>query len=128
MDRDRDERLELLGRAAVRSLGAGEAEWRELVAEEEKQLLFSSFFSSADLPLLLLYRGPDRGLTAGLSFPPGCSSKLLCVCRTGSEPITMETARSAMCIQEVMGDDPLSFLSAITEQVTDANANANGAS
>ncbi|CAK6981780.1 dynein axonemal heavy chain 17-like isoform X1 [Scomber scombrus] len=113
----RDPRMESLCSFTLRSFRLEPQTWREFVSEEEKLLLFTSFFTCPDSLHLFIYRDAEAQLSVSLSFPADICSKLICVSKAGREAVTMET-KPNFIIQEVQGDDPLSFLSAITEQVS----------
>eukprot|EP00064_Thunnus_orientalis_P023470 superscaffoldBa00008901_g23714 len=113
----RDERLEPVSSFALRSFRLEPQTWREFLSEEEKQLLFASFFTCPDSLHLFICRDAESQLSVSLTFPTNISSKVICVSKTGREAVTKETAKNALIIQEVQGDDALSFMSAITEQV-----------
>ncbi|XP_044224988.1 dynein axonemal heavy chain 17-like isoform X1 [Thunnus albacares] len=113
----RDERLEPVSSFALRSFRLEPQTWREFVSEEEQQLLFASFFTCPDSLHLFICRDAESQLSVSLTFPTNISSKVICVSKTGREAVTKETAKKAFIIQEVQGDDALSFMSAITEQV-----------
>ncbi|KAM7399948.1 hypothetical protein PAMA_004572 [Pampus argenteus] len=101
-----DERLDPVSSFTLRSFRLEPQTWRDLVSE--KQLLFSSFFTCPDCLHLFIYQ-TDEQLSVSLSFPTDTTSKVICVSKTAQE---------ALIIQELKGDEALSFMSAITEQVT----------
>ncbi|KAM7379901.1 hypothetical protein PAMP_005410 [Pampus punctatissimus] len=102
-----DERLEPVSSFTLQSFRLEPQTWRDLASE--KQLLFSSFFTCPDCLHLFIYQDTEEQLSVSLSFPTDTTSKVICVSKTAQE---------ALIIQELKGDEALSFMSAITEQVT----------
>ncbi|XP_059200406.1 dynein axonemal heavy chain 17-like isoform X2 [Centropristis striata] len=110
-----DELLEPLRSFTERSLGLSEPAWRQFLMEEENQLLLGSFFSTADCCDLFLHREPPDGLSAGLHFPTQVRTKVVCVSRKSRQVITKENLQKLLLIQEVQGEDVMSFLTSVSE-------------
>lgn len=113
----KDERLDPLHSFTVKSLRLDEERWREFVSEEENQVVFNSFFNAQDYCHLFICKDPDSGLSVSLDFPQNIQTKVLCVSKTAREAVTKENSRKILTCQEVQGEDVLSFIICVTEQV-----------
>ncbi|XP_038575069.1 dynein heavy chain 17, axonemal-like isoform X2 [Micropterus salmoides] len=114
----KDERLEPVRGFAVKALRLDPETWREFVSEEENQVTFSTFFNTQDCTHLFICRGPDSGLSVSLDFPKNVQTKVICVSKTGREVISKENARKSLMIEEVQGEDAMSFIISVSEEVT----------
>ncbi|XP_018534553.1 dynein axonemal heavy chain 17 isoform X1 [Lates calcarifer] len=114
----KDERLDPLHSFTVKSLRLDEERWREFVSEEENQVVFNSFFNAQDYCHLFICKDPDSGLSVSLDLPQNIQTKVLCVSKTAREAVTKENSRKILTCQEVQGEDVLSFIICVTEQVT----------
>ncbi|KAJ4922295.1 hypothetical protein JOQ06_024333 [Pogonophryne albipinna] len=116
MEGSRDERIEVILRLTLSSLGLQMEVWRDFLSEEENQVTLSSFFSIADYSNLFLCRDP--GLCISLTFPSQTSSKVLVLSRSSRAVISAENIRDMLIMQEVEGGGAVSCISAICQEVT----------
>ncbi|XP_063741789.1 dynein heavy chain 9, axonemal isoform X1 [Eleginops maclovinus] len=116
MEGSRDERLDLILRFTLSSLGLKLEVWRDFLSEEENQVTLSSFFSTADYTNLFLCRDPR--LRVSLTFPTQTPSKVLCISRTSCAVITSENIRDMLIMQEVQGGGAVSCISAVCQEIT----------
>lgn len=117
-----DRRLDPLQSFTVNSFKLDPVKWRDLVSEEESQVMLNSFFNTQDYWTLFICQHPESGLSFSLHFPTNVQTKVICVSKTGPGVLTKENTRESLIIQEVQGEDTLSFIIAVSEQVT-ATAN-----
>lgn len=115
----KEDRLDPVRSFTVTSLRLEEDRWRELVSEEVNQVMFNSFCNAQDYCYLFIHHLPDSGLSVSLDFPKLVKTKVICVFKTEREAVTKENSRKILMIQEVRGDDVLSFITSVTEQVRD---------
>ncbi|XP_071347222.1 dynein axonemal heavy chain 17-like isoform X2 [Trachinotus anak] len=113
-----DERLDPVCRFTVNSLRLDEERWREFVSQEENQVIFNTFFNAQDYCHLFVCQDPDSGLSVTLDFPQSTQAKVLCVSKASREAVTKENSRKILIFQEAQGDDVLSYVIRVTEQVT----------
>ncbi|XP_026217195.1 dynein heavy chain 9, axonemal isoform X2 [Anabas testudineus] len=113
----KEDRLDPVRSFAVTSLRLEEDSWKDLVSEELNQVMLSSFCSAQDHGHLFVFQQPDSGLSVSLDFPKHIKTKVICVSKTEREAVTKENSRKILMIQEVRGDDVLSFIISVTEQV-----------
>ncbi|KAK5889599.1 hypothetical protein CesoFtcFv8_015591 [Champsocephalus esox] len=116
MEGSRDERIEVILRLTLSSLGLQMEVWRDFLSEEENQVTLSSFFSIADYSNLFLCRDP--GLCISLTFPSQTSSKVLVLSRSSRAVISAENIRDMLIMQEVQGGGAVSCISAVCQEVT----------
>ncbi len=121
MDGKEDERLDPVRSFTVNSFRLDPEKWREFVSEEDHQVIFNSFFNTQDYRNLFICRGPESGLSVSIDFPKNVQSKVICVSRTGREALTKENVRQTLILQEVQGEDAMSFIISVSEQVTAAD-------
>lgn len=112
----KDERLNPVRTFTVNAFRSDPERWRQFVSEEKNLVKFNSFYNSQDYRNLFVWDDPDRGLCVSLDFPTHVRAKVICVSKTGREVITKENSRSVLIIQEVQGEDAMSFIIAASEQ------------
>ncbi|TDH06425.1 hypothetical protein EPR50_G00133070 [Perca flavescens] len=112
----RDDRLDPLRSFTANSFRLDPERWREFVTMEDNQVVLNSFFSTPDYTNLFISRDSEAGLRVGLDFPKNVQTKVICVSKTGREVITKDNARKMLIIQEVLGEDAISFIIAISEE------------
>ncbi|XP_036939011.1 dynein heavy chain 17, axonemal-like isoform X1 [Acanthopagrus latus] len=113
-----DRRLDPLKSFTVNSFRLDPGIWRDLVSEEESQVMLNSFFNTQDYWTLFIFQHPDSGLSFSLHFPKNVQTKVICVSKSGPGVLTKENTRESLIIQEVQGEDALSFIIAVSEKVT----------
>ncbi|XP_073347414.1 dynein axonemal heavy chain 17-like [Pagrus major] len=113
-----DRRLDPLQSFTVNSFRLDPEQWRDLLSEQDSQMMFNSFFNTQDYWTLFICQRPQSGLSASLHFPTNVQTKVICVSKTGPGVLTKENTRESLIIQEVQGEDALSFIIAVSEQVT----------
>ena len=118
-----DRRLDPLKSFTVNSFRLDPGIWRDLVSEEESQVMLNSFFNTQDYWTLFIFQHPDSGLSFSLHFPKNVQTKVICVSKSGPGVLTKENTRESLIIQEVQGEDALSFIIAVSEKVP-ATANS----
>ncbi|XP_044075484.1 dynein axonemal heavy chain 17-like [Siniperca chuatsi] len=114
----KDERLDPVRSFTVGSLRLDPETWREFVSQEDNQVTFTSFFNAQDYCNLYICRDSQSGLSVSLDFPKNVQTKVVCVSKTAREVVTKENARKILIIQEVEGEDAMSFIIAVSEEVT----------
>ncbi|KAF3698495.1 Dynein heavy chain 17 [Channa argus] len=112
-----NERLDPIRSFTVNSFRLEEERWRGFVSQEANQVIFNSFCNAQDYCNLFIYLNPESGLSVNLNFPKNIQTKVICVSKTYREALTKENYRKILLIQEVKGDDVLSFIISVTEQV-----------
>lgn len=118
----KDERLDPVRSFTVNSLRLDPERWRELVSEEENQVIFNGFFNTQDFCNMFICPDTQSRLSVSLHFPHNIQTKVICVSKTGCEVITKENVRKILIIEEVHGEDAMSFIIAVSEQVRPARA------
>ncbi|XP_041847461.1 dynein heavy chain 17, axonemal-like isoform X3 [Melanotaenia boesemani] len=117
METEQDGPLTLIRTFTLNGLRLDPDRWQEFLSKKNTVTL-SGFCSSQDRDWLFLHLQPDSGLRAGLQFPLGVQTKVLCVSKTVPEVVTKETCRRTLRMQETRGGDPLSHVIGLTEEVT----------
>lgn len=113
-----DERVDPVRSFTVNSLRLDPERWREFVSAEKNQLVFNSFLNTQDHCHLFIYRDSESGLSVSLDFPRNIQTKVICVSKRDREVVSTENTRQSLIIEEVKGGDAISFISAVTEEVT----------
>ncbi|XP_061835200.1 dynein axonemal heavy chain 17-like isoform X3 [Nerophis lumbriciformis] len=111
-----DTRLDLLRRLLLQSLQLDEDKWRELVTEKKNLLYFNSLFNSRESVNLFLWVEADSSVSMSLDFPKK-PNKVVCVTKTEKEVISADNVSRALLIEDLHGEDVLSFITALTQEV-----------
>lgn len=114
---EKDGRLDPVRGLTVSSLRLNGEEWREFVSEEENRIIFNSFFNSQDDCNLFICRDSESELSVSRNFPQNVQANVICVSKTSREVITTENIRKILTIQEVHGEDAMSFIIAVCDEV-----------
>lgn len=114
---EKDGRLDPIQRFTLSSLRLDLEKWRDFVSEEENLVIFNSFFNAQNYCNLFICRDSESGLSVSLNFPKNVQTKVICVSKTSREVITTENIRKILTIQEVQGQDAMSFIIALCDEV-----------